>query len=357
MKTLQLLYEMSYKNNFFIDRKINFEHAKIILHGPRKSGKTHIVIDHLSRYDSKEYLYIDLEDERIEKADVIEYLESFVRQNVLQLLVIEGFDFSFKLPPVPNIILSTPSTCKTLEGFHNYTLYPLDFEEFLAFDKKHSNIEHIFNLYTNYGTFPQHIQRGESVDAKTIQEMLALMLKDPTRFLIYKRFCELQGSKISLFQIYNYLKGFTKISKDKLYAITSELVDEKLLFFVEKFNQPNANKKVFLLDFTFKDALSFKKDFLRRFENMVFLELIKRDKKIFYEEGIDFYLPEESLAILCVGFATTEAIEMRLQKLLPTFWSLHVKKVEVVTLSSESAKDIEGLSFSIFPFWEWALQL
>ena len=90
---------------------------------------------------------------------------------------------------------------------------------------------------------------------------------------------------------------------------------------------------------------------------MVFLELIKRDKKIFYEEGIDFYLPEESLAILCVGFATTEAIEMRLQKLLPTFWSLHVKRVEVVTLSSESAKDIEGLSFSIFPFWEWALQL
>ncbi len=357
MKTLQLLYEVSCKNSFFIDRKITFEHAKVILHGPRKSGKTHLIFDHLSRYESKEYLYIDLADERIDKAEIIDYLETFVRQNSLQLLIIESFDFSFTLPRVPEIILTTPFTCKTLEGFHNDTLYPLDFEEFLAFDKKHSNIEHLFNLYTNYGTFPQHIQHGESIEAKSIQELLHILLKESTRFLVYKRFCELQGTKVSLFQIYNYLKSVTKISKDKLYAITSELVDEKLLFFVEKFNQPNANKKVFLLDFTFKDALTFKKDFLRRFENMVFLELIKRDKKIFYEEGIDFYLPEESLAILCVGFATTEAIEMRLQKLLPTFWSLHVKRVEVVTLSSESAKDIEGLSFSIFPFWEWALQL
>ncbi|MCD8477164.1 MAG: hypothetical protein LRY68_04000 [Sulfurospirillum sp.] len=104
------------------------------------------MFDHLSRYESKEYLYIDLADERIDKAEIIDYLETFVRQNSLQLLIIESFDFSFTLPYVPEIILTTPFTCKTLEGFHNDTLYPLDFEEFLAFDKKHSNIEHLFNL-------------------------------------------------------------------------------------------------------------------------------------------------------------------------------------------------------------------
>ena len=106
------------------------------------------------------------------------------------------------------------------------------------------------------------------------------------------------------------------------------------------------------------DELSeFKKDFPKRFENMVFLELMKRDKKIYYEEGIDFYLPEENLAILCIGFAPKEVIEVKIQKLLPSFWALHVKRIEVVTLSSESALAIEGMSFSILPFWEWSLQL
>jgi len=236
-------------------------------------------------------------------------------------------------------------------------VYPLDFEEFISFDKKHSNIEHLFNLFTNHGTFPQIVQSVELDYQRQMQSLLHLILNDTTTFLIYKRFCELQSTKISLFQIYNHLKAFTKISKDKLYAITSELTDQKLLFFVEKYNQPTSAKKVYPIDFALKDALTFKKDFLKRFENMVFLELIKRGKTVYYEEGIDFYIPDESLAVLCVGFATTEAIEMKLQKLLPTFWALHVKRIEVVTLSSESAKDIEGFSFSIAPFWEWSLQL
>jgi hypothetical protein len=357
MQTLQFLYEENLKNHSFIDRKLIIEHKKAILYGPRKSGKTHVIVDHLRHYEKGRFLYIDWMDDRIDKAEIIEHLNAFIHKNAIRLLVIEHFDFSFELPKVEEIILSTMLTCKVLAGFQKYTLYPLDFEEFLAFEKKHSNIEHLFNVFTNYGTFAHLLQSNESDHAKMVQEMLHLILQDSNAYLIYKRFCELQSHKVSLFQIYNHLKSFTKISKDKLYAITADLIDQKLLFLVEKFNQPNAAKKVYLIDFTFKNALSFKKDFIRHFENMVYLELMKRGKTVYYEEGIDFYLPEESLAILCVGFAPKEMIEMRLQKLLPTFWSLHVKRIEVVTLSSESAQDIEGLSFTILPFWEWALQL
>jgi len=83
---------------------------------------------------------------------------------------------------------------------------------------------------------------------------------------------------------------------------------------------------------------------------------MKRGKKVYYDEGIDFYIPAEALAIICAGFAPQEVIERRIQKLLPSLWALHVKRIEVVTLSSESALSIEGMSFSISPFWEWALQ-
>ena len=357
MQTLQAFYETNYKNNLFFDRKIIIEHKKTILYGPRKSGKSHLIIDHIGHYEKGSYLYIDFSDDRVEAHLVAENLPLFIQKNCIKLLVIEHFDFSFELPIVDEILLTTSYSSHELEGYEKLTLYPLDFEEFISFDKKHSNIENLFNLYTNHGTFPQIVQSVELDYQKQMQNLLHLILSDATTFLIYKRFCELQSTKISLFQIYNHLKAFTKISKDKLYAITSELVDQKLLFFVEKYNQPTSAKKVYPIDFALKDALTFKKDFLKRFENMVFLELIKRGKTVYYEEGIDFFIPSESLAVLCVGFATTEAIEMKLQKLLPTFWALHIKRIEVVTLSSESAKDIEGLSFSIAPFWEWSLQL
>ncbi len=357
MQTLEILYEENHKNTFFADRKISISQKKTLLLGPRKSGKTHLIFDYLSQYDKESYLYIDFSDVRVEKEIIIEHLPHFLATHPIRLLVLEHFDFSFELPNLTEIIITTTFTCKELQGFYTQTLYPLDFEEFIAFDKKHSNIEQLFNLYSNHGTFAHIHQLIDADHYRHLQAMLHLLLPEASHFAIYKRFCELQGSKITLFQIYNQLKPFMKLSKDKLYAITTKLIENNLLFLVEKYQQPNASKKVFLLDYAFKDAITFKKDFLKRFENMIFLELIKRHKKVYYEEGIDFYLPDESLAILCVGFATTKAIELRLQKLLPTFWGLHVKRVEVVTLSSESAKDIEGFSFSIQPFWEWALQL
>ena len=358
MEILEFLYEESIKNSSFIDRKVMIEQPKVILYGPRKSGKTHIVLDHLREYDKRSYLYIDLSDERFDRADIIDTLNTFIEKKPIQLLVIESYDFSFPLPSIKEIIVTTTSLPESLpKGFTVKRLFPLDFEEFIAFDKKHSNVEHLFNLYTNHGTFPHVVHNSDFEHAKMIQEMLHIMLPENTAYLIYKRYCELQGHKVSQFQIYNHLKSLIKLSKDKLYAITSQLVAQNLLFFVEKHEQPNASKKVYLIDFTFKNALSYKKDFIRQFENMIFLELIKRKKNIYYADGIDFYLTDESLAILCVGFATREMIEMKLQKLLPTFWQLHVKRIEVVTLSSESAQDIEGFSFTIVPFWEWALQL
>ncbi len=355
MQTLQILYETPHKNTLFFDRKVSITDKKTILYGPRKSGKTHLIIDHLSHYAKEHVLYIDFSDDRIEPSLVAEHLPLFLKNHPIILLVIEHFDFSFSLPNLPEIILSTPFTCKELEGFSKLTLFPLDFEEFIAFDKKHSNIEQIFNLYANHGTFASIVQSVEQDHHRQMQALLHLIL-DSTALCIYKRFCELQSTKVSLFQIYNHLKTFTKISKDKLYAITNALIDQHLLFLVGKFTQPNAAKKAYQIDFALKNALTFKKDFLKRFENMVFLELMKRGKRVYYEEGIDFYIPDEALAIICVGFAPQEVIERRIQKLLPSLWALHVKHIEVVTLSSESALAIEGMSFSISPFWEWALQ-
>ena len=357
MQTLQYLYENTFKNGTFFDRKVIITAKKTFLLGPRKSGKTHLILDHLSHYEKGSYLYIDLSDERIDKSEIAEYLGLFVKKNPIRLLVLEHFDFSFELPILDEIILTTCTPTSSIDGFETLTLYPLDFEEFIAFDKKHFNVENLFNLYTQQGTFAHIFQDNEQNSQRLTQEMLHIILGYGLEFLIYKRLCELQSTRVSLFQIYNSLKTFTKLSKDKLYAIVASLEQQKLLFWVEKYNSPSSAKKIYPIDFSFRNALTFKKDFPKLFENMVFLELIKRNKTIFYEEGIDFFIPNENLAILCIGFSTKEMIELKIKKLLPTVLSLHIKRIEVVTLSSENAFAVEGISFSILPFWEWALQL
>ncbi len=357
MQSLEILYETILKNNTFFDRKQTITQKKTIVYGPRKSGKTHLIIDHLRHYEKGSYLYLDFSDDRLEIDSLEENLSLFVKKYPIKLLVIEHFDFSFPLPKTDEIILSTIFTCKELEGFSKLTLYPLDFEEFISFDKKHSNIEHIFNLFANHGTFPQIVQYTESDYHRTMQDMLHVMLKDETAFLIYKRFCELQSTKVTLFQIYNQLKSTMKISKDKLYAITSNLIEQKLLFLVEKHGQPSAAKKVFQIDFALKNALTFKKDFLKRFENMVFLELMKRDKTIFYDDLIDLYIPNEHLAVFCIPFATDEVVQSKMKKLTHTLKSLHVNKVEIITLGNEESFVLDTIQFSMLPFWDWALQL
>ncbi len=357
MQTLQLLFEKTYKNIHFYSRKVSIDSKKTIICGPRKSGKSYLILDHLSNYEKESYLYIDFSDERIEPHLVAENLPIFLQKNPIKLLVIDHFDFSFQLPKVDEIIITTEFKNKEIEGFTKIWLFPLDFEEFISFEKKLTNIEHLFNLYTNYGTLPYTNHSSEQEYQRKIQSMLRLVLNDNTTFSIFKRFCELQGSKISLFQIYTQLKSFTKISKDKLYAITANLVEQQLLFLIEKWEQPNAAKKVYLLDFTFKDALSFKKDFPKRFENMVFLELLKRGKTIYYDENIDIYLPNERGVIFCSAFATPEAIEAKMRKLIGKLKTLNVTKVEIITLGNESTFTHEGIKFALLPFWQWALQL
>ena len=58
MQTLQYFYETTLKNTIFLDRKVTISAKKTLLLGPRKSGKTSLILDHLTHYEKKQYLYL-----------------------------------------------------------------------------------------------------------------------------------------------------------------------------------------------------------------------------------------------------------------------------------------------------------
>jgi len=353
MEILENLYDIKHKNNHYFERKLSISSKRTIISGVKKSGKTSLIIDYLSNFTQDEILYIDLNDIRVNVETIANNLHNFIKQKLVKILVIENFDTSFKLPEVEEIIL----TCKEkIDGFDILTLYPLDFEEFISFDVRHSNIEHIFQIYANTGSYPQVILNSSNSVHWSMQEMLHIMISNPTEFKIFKKLSEAQSSKISLFQIYNQLKTAMKISKDSLYKKVKKLEDEKMLFLVEKYGSPKSSKKLFLIDFALKNALSFKKEFLKRFQNMVFLELMKKNHIIYYSDNIDLYVPQKNYAILCIPFLPQEMIKLRLQKILLHVKELGIKKIDIVTVGNEGEFWLKNTKCSIIPFWDWALQ-
>lgn len=357
MNLLETLHDINYKNDNYFDRKIKIIFDQTLILGPRKSGKTHLIIDYLQNFDSNEFLYIDFLDERLNIEDLdLSKLNAFIKNNSIKILILENFDFSFEIPNVEKLLVTSDDYNTKIDNFHTLYLYPLDFEEFILFDKKHSNAEQLFNQFANQGSLPEIAAYHENDRYKKMQKISRDLFQNRNEFLIFKKFCESQGAKISLFQLYNQLKTKMKISKDFIYKTSTSLQKKELIVLLEKFDQEKSAKKVYLFDFAITNALTFKKDFLKRFENMVFLELYKRKKEIYYTDFIDFWIPDEREGIICAPFSTETSIESKAIKMLPHIKMLRGEKIWITTLGNEGEFEKEDIKFVLIPFWDWALQ-
>ncbi len=353
---LEYLYDFEPKKVPFIDRKFKIDQKKLIITSPRQSGKSAVLFDHLSKYQKKEYLYIDFFDIRIEKNAIMKDIENFIKQNNIKLLIIENFDFSYKLPSCDEIII-TSQYFKKLEGFSNRYLYPLDFEEYLAFEKKISSIEQSFNKFANTGTFPVLYTVSNFNNIKAQQDIVYNFLKNEKELDIFRHMSMRQSQRISLYQIYKELKESMKISKDYFYETIKKFEKENYIILVEKYLKPNASKKLYLIDFAIKNFLSFEKDFLKRFENIVFLELYKKGYDIFYTDEVDILLPSKKRGIFCIPFLPINLLKTKIIKRKKYFKKYKLTNIEIITLGNEGSFSDDNIFYDIIPFWNWALSL
>ncbi len=354
MNLLEVLYAQEFKKPSFYPRKFSITEKKTLITGPKKSGKSTIIFDYLSQLKKGTFLYIDFADLRVTQV-IIFGLPSFLKKNNIQLLVLENFDFSFKIPECQEVIVTT-HTSQTLEGFTKQTLYPLDFEEFIAFEKRQINVEAIFSDYTDLGTYPAIVTSAKENFVKYFQDHIRLLSDTPLEFTILKSYALMQGVTVSSYALFNDIKLFHKISKDKFYAITKKLQEEKVLFLVEKHGSPRADKKVFMIDFAMKSVLTFEKDFITRFANIIFLELMKSGEEVYFTDFIDFYIPSQNKAIIAMPFLPPSMILSKLSRLEKDLIKYKVEKIEIITLEVEEETYHGSIPVEILPFWSWALQ-
>jgi predicted AAA+ superfamily ATPase len=178
---------------------------------------------------------------------------------------------------------------------------------------------------------------------------------DNVEFDIMMLCAKMMSQKLSAYTIYERLKVIRKISKDKLYRSFEYLQEKNYIHLLEKLNHAKATKKVYLCDTSFKSALSVEKNFGRLFENMIFLELLKSGTECYYEDGIDFYLPQSDEIILCKPFADERRLFQKLESIEAFIFTHSIKRITAVSMNKEGGLSHPLASVAIIPFDIWAL--
>ncbi|GAB4202763.1 MAG: ATP-binding protein [Bacteroidia bacterium] len=273
-----------------IDREVSipaFSNKVITIIGPRRVGKTHVLLQHIRRLSKhkvlpQHILYLNLEDERINYTqlppdyilqaytelhpdvpfskihlflDEIQHLpqwEKFIRRvydTYTKHIYLTGSNSAFLQHNI-----STSLRGRTL----SYQIFPLSFKEFLRFKnytytpqdlyhpRKRSLLLNLFKEYVLFGGFPEPVLSSKELRIKILQEYVNVMLyKDlieqyhisdlTTLKFFLRRIMDSTGKVFSIHKIYNDLKSANiKVSKNTLYDYLKYLEDVFAVFILPK---------------------------------------------------------------------------------------------------------------------------
>ena len=352
---MEILLEEFYKTDLNIEkyhfRKVFIDDKSYQINGITQSGKTKLVKNYLLGLKKSTYLYIDCNDVRIDIQTLNTSLFSYCNRNKISVLVLDNYLPEIKFVNVSQLII-TSSVHYSIDVLETIQLYPLDYEEFLAYEDKYDStaLNHFFQL----GGFAALHKVHADERNRYIQNILKFAL-DTIEFDIMMICAKFMSQKVSAFTIYERLKLSRKISKDKLYKSFERLVSMNYIHQLSKHNHIRATKKIYLCDTSLKSALSIEKNFSRLFENMIFLELLKSDVECYYDDEIDFYLPQSEEIILCKPFADERQIFKKLESIEAFIFTHSIKKVTAITMNKEGNISHPLSQVDIIPFDIWAL--
>ncbi len=352
MQLLELLYEREFKKLTLFKRKLSLYEDKILLCGAKQSGKSFLVYDYLSNEAYGSYLYIDFSDFRV-TGITKEKLEKFIEEKNITTLVLDNFDFSFTPPNVlKTIIISTKK--EFLDGFRTKILFPLDFEEFMLFEKKFISEQISFNNFTLIGSYP-FIAVGEKEEYEhRYRLLLKSLVSDEVEFFILKTLALKQATKVTKLGLFKEIKEQIKISKDRFYEVLDRFSDEFLISFVKKYEKNSHSHKVFVIDFATRGVLSYEKDFAKRLESIVYLEIFKRGEDVFYSDSFDLVVPNKEQAISITPFLPDGMLKTKLNLMIVHALRLGLKKITLITLEPSFSYTNAGVVCEAVPFWEFA---
>ena len=275
-----------------------------------------------------------------------------------------------------------------------YLLLPLSFREYLKF--KGMKVNSLVSLsekvklmkaleeFLKWGGYPEVVIEWEKRE-KILREYFETILQKDfiERFEIVNTFIAKTifefvfqnfSREISTNKIANFVSSVLgRNVKNIVYDYVEKLPESFAVFFVEKFEKSvykrSLKKKIYVCDLGLSNLLAIEKDWGRRMENVVFLELLremneKPSLEIFYwkdyqQNEVDFIVKEglKIKQLIQVTYASgKDEIERReMKSLLKASKMLKCKDLLVITWDYEGEEIISNRKIKFVPLWKWLL--
>ncbi len=377
----------------------------IIISGIRRCGKS-MLIEQIRRKQSEQDYFINFDDDRLINFTIEQFqslyevfIEMFGMQKTFyfdEIQNIKGWErFVRRLHDAGNKVFITGSNASMLSRelgthltgrYNRYELFPFSFREFLELSNPElltSNINQTntksalsasFLEYLQKGGFPLYLQTNDTNHLKYLYE--SIIYRDVlvrNNISNEKELLELVwflASNVSKLSTYSSLSGIIGVKNHTTVKNYIEYLENTyLLFQLNKFDysaksQIKSPRKTYFIDngLAAKLGFSFSNNTGRFLENLIFIELKRREKELYYyknENECDFLIREnyhvaEAIQV-CAVFENELTKKREIDGLLEAMNTFNLEKGLIITLDTEESMDIENKQIDIVPAWKWLL--
>ena len=390
----------------------------IIITGIRRGGKSSLMRlisnDLIEKYDilQDNILYLNFEDERFTYFDINDFEQ--VYEIFLELYHPVGRKYFF-LDEIQNVkgwekwlnrlyefedlkIFVTGSNATLLSSEiataltgrnRQLIVYPFSFNEFLSLRnysitekdfylrEKRIEIKRLFDEYLKLGGFPEVLKISDNTLLE--QYLKDIIYRDVIARYSIRNIKEIKeltlflASNIGTIQSYNNLREMINVKSLNTIKNYLEMLENVFLFFkIDLFSfsvkkQIYNPSKIYSVDSALSNAIAFKfsENMGHIYENIVFIELQRKNKEVFYWKSkrgreVDFVIKsglkiDEAIQV-CFSFTDKKTRDRELESLLSAKNELNVDNLVMITEDEKGEEVIDGATVRIIPLWKWLLQ-
>ncbi len=391
-----------------IEKYLKLSHS-IIISGIRRSGKSTLLSQIRKKFYGKNAVnYLNFEDERLinfELADFNELYELFIElfgekkifffdeiQNVQNweafVRRMQDRKYKFFITGSNASLLSKELGTKLTGRSVTVELFPFSFKEFLSFNgykfvrnnllltQERGKIKKYFNEYIKKGSMPEYLKYKDTIVLKKVYE--DILYRDIVARYEIKEIKTLR--ELSLYLLsnvgnlfsYNKLKSFFKLgSMNTIKSYIGYLEDAFLFFTVKGFSyslkkQMVSPQKIYCIDNGLINTIAFRfsKDKGKFLENLVFGELKRRGKEVYYYKTknnleVDFLIKEglkiDTLIQVTQTLSGDKVRERKIKALVLAMDELKLKKGLILTEDEEEEIKVKNKTITVIPVYKWLL--
>ena len=394
----------------------------ITLSGPRRAGKTYyfyqIIKKLKEKIDFSRIIYVDFEDDRLfplaikDLDDLMEaYFELYPENKAKEIYYffdeiqnIDNWEIFIRriydkekakifLTGSSSKLLSREIATSLRGRTLNYQIFPLSFKEFLnfkgvkpdknsAYSKIRFQIKKLFQEYAIFGGFPEVVLESDDLKMAVLKNYYDLIIyRDLVeRFAVrnvnfLKSLSKYLLTNVSApFSINGYHQNLEKPlrpAKETVLEYLSYLQEIELVFLLPIFSyslktQQVNPKKNYVVDNGLRNAVCFRfsEDFGRLLKNLVFVELKRRNKEIYYykqKRECDFVVMNNlkaSQAIQVTQELNKNNKEREVGGLIEVMRKYQIERglVLVQDLKEETKEKINNKEIKFVSLWKWLLE-